>query len=85
MALRLCLLVAGAVLAGCASGPLLVPVSTACGATVPERPAMPTEQFKAKPDLDALLQGALAEIEIREGYEIELRAGLEACTKPVAP
>lgn len=72
-------------LSGCATtGGLTtvkVPIAIACNQQVPPRPDMPTEQFQTEPSLDEFVQGALAEIERREGYEIELREALIACTR----
>lgn len=74
-------------LAGCAGNPVIttvkVPVPVACLETVPDRPAMPTEEFKAKPTLDQFTKAAQAEIERREGYEKKMRVALEACTAPI--
>jgi hypothetical protein len=62
-----------------------VPVPVECRVAVPPRPAMPTEGFESRPSIDIFVQGALAELQIREGYEGQLRAGLEACTEPMGP
>lgn len=62
-----------------------VPVAVECRETVPDRPVMPTEQFKDKPTLDKFTQAAQAEIERREGYEKHMRAALVACTTPIKP
>lgn len=62
-----------------------VPVPVQCEETIPERPVMPTEQFKSKPSLDQFIQAADAEIQRREGYEEKLRTALEACTAPIQP
>ena len=62
-----------------------VPVPVECRETVPDRPAMPTEEFTEKPALDQYVRAARAEIERREGYEIQLRTALEACTAPIQP
>lgn len=76
-------------LAGCAGNPALttikVPVPVACQETVPARPVMPTEEFKAKPSLDQFTKAAQAEIERREGYEGKMRAALVACIAPIQP
>lgn len=50
-----------------------------CGATIPQRPIMPTENLPDNPTLDDFVRAAIAEIERREGYEIELRAALVFC------
>nr|WP_295978879.1 hypothetical protein [uncultured Variovorax sp.] len=70
-------------LAGCGSAPtrtLKVPVPVECRVVVPARPVMPTEQLAAAADLDQFVAAAMAEIELREGYEGELRSRLGACT-----
>lgn len=89
-AMKLTIACASLLLAGCgATMPpattTKVPVPVACQETVPDRPTMPTEQFKAKPKLDELTKAALAENERREGYEVKLRTALEACTAPLTP
>jgi hypothetical protein len=45
---------------------------------------MPTEGLAPGAPLDTIMQAALAEIDRREGYELELRAALLACTTPMA-
>lgn len=74
-------------LTACAGAPVLtevkVPVPVACQEQVPDRPAMPTEGFTAKPALDQYVRAARAELERREGYEQQLRTALEACTAPI--
>lgn len=60
-----------------------VPVPVECRVDVPDRPEMPTEQFSEQPTIDQFTQGAMAELERREGYEQKLRAALAACTEPV--
>jgi type IV pilus biogenesis protein CpaD/CtpE len=78
-----------ALLAGCAGAPVVttvkVPVPVQCKETVPDRPVMPTEQFTKKPKVDEFTKAAQAEIERREGYEVKMRAALEACTAPLTP
>ena len=86
--LRLVPLLALALLgAGCAGAPVYtrvhVPVPVACTEPVPDRPAMPTEALAPGVAPWTLLQSALAEIDRREGYEIKLRTGLQACTEQV--
>ena len=75
------------VLVGCASpapaGRTLVPVPVECREPVPDRPAMPTELLLPGTHPWVLLRAALAEIDRREGYEMQLRAGLVACTAPL--
>jgi len=60
-----------------------VPVPVECEVEVPARPAMPTEALSPGVDLDRFSASALAEIELREGYEGELRAALGACVRPI--
>jgi hypothetical protein len=74
-------------LAGCGTTmqTVKVPVPVECKEQVPDRPVMPTEQFKAKPTLDQYVQASQAEIQRREGYEKKLRTALEACTAPIEP
>jgi type IV pilus biogenesis protein CpaD/CtpE len=83
------LLLALALLAGCATAPVStttkVPVPIECKETVPDRPVMPTEQIAAKPTLDQWIQAAMAELLRREAYEGKLRTALEACTVPIQP
>ena len=72
---------AAALLTGCASAPepLRVAVPVPCRVTVPHRPAMPTEALAPDTSLDDFVAAAAAEIERREGYEVQLRAALAAC------
>ena len=78
---------AAAALAGCAAQPagrvqhVHVPVPVACRESEPPRPAIPTEALAADVTLDAFVAAAIAEIERREGYEVQLRAALAACTR----
>jgi len=44
---------------------------------------MPTEALHPGADVDQFAQAATAEIERREGYEVQLRAALAVCTRPV--
>ncbi|MGF6348967.1 hypothetical protein QF040_003680 [Variovorax sp. W2I14] len=60
-----------------------VPVPVECRVETPARPAMPTESLSPGVDLDRFSASALAEIELREGYEGELRAALAECVKPI--
>ena len=59
-----------------------VPVPVECRVDVPGRPAMPTEALAPGVALDSFVAASQAEIEIREGYEGELRAALTTCTAP---
>jgi hypothetical protein len=65
--------------------PIYVPVPVECRESVPDRPVMPTEQFSAKPDVHQFAKSAAAELEIRDGYEGQLRTALEACTASIQP
>ncbi len=69
---------------GCAGTPqrvqTRVPVPVACQETVPDRPVMPTEALAPGVAPWALLRASLAEIDRREGYEVQMRAALVACT-----
>ncbi|MFV0676154.1 hypothetical protein [Variovorax sp. tm] len=44
---------------------------------------MPTEALAPGVDLDRFSAAAMAEIELREGCELELNAALDACTSAV--
>lgn len=84
--MKICAALALVLLTGCASGGRIVtkiPVPVECREEVPDRPQMPTEQLPQGASLDAFVQAATAEIERREGYEVRLRAALEACTRQV--
>lgn len=75
-------------LAGCASSPapaarVLVPMPVECREPVPDRPAMPTELLLPGAHPWVVMRAALAEIDRREGYEVQLRAALVACTAPL--
>lgn len=73
-------------LAACGVAPVQavkVPVPVECRVDVPARPAMPTEALGPGVDLDRFSASAMAEIELREGYEGELRAALAECVKPL--
>ena len=85
------LIAACAFLAGCAAKKhvevqrVAVPIPVQCQEPVPARPVMPTESLGGGATLDQFAQAAMAEIERREGYEVELRAALENCRKPINP
>lgn len=86
--MRIIILIASAMLAGCAAPRVelqrvSVPVPVACQEPVPSRPAMPTEGLRPPVSLDAFAAAAMAEIERREGWELELVAALEACRAPI--
>ena len=76
------------VLAGCGTTipqNVSVAVPVECRVQTPARPPMPTAALSPGVSLDRFAASATAEIELREGYEIELRAALDACTAPIAP
>lgn len=54
--------------------------SVECRVQRPMRPAMPTEALAPGVDLDRFAAAAMAEIELREGYDLVLNAALDACT-----
>ena len=91
MKVAILLIAACALLAGCATKThveiqrVAVPVPVECREPVPARPVMPTESLGATTTLDQFAQAAMAEIERREGYEVELRTALENCRKPINP
>ena len=91
MKVAILLIAACAFLAGCATKThveiqrVAVPIPVQCQEPVPARPVMPTESLGAATTLDQFAQAAIAEIERREGYEVELRAALENCRKPINP
>ncbi len=73
-------------LAACGAAPIRtvkVPIPVECRVDVPARPAMPTEALSPGVDLDRFSASAMAEIELREGYEGELRAALAECLNPM--
>ena len=91
MNVAILLIAACALLAGCATKKhveiqrVAVPVPVECKEPVQARPVMPTESLGTAATLDQFAQAAMAEIERREGYEVELRAALENCRKPINP
>ena len=82
----LVLLAVAAGVTACGTVPLQtvkVPVPIECRVQTPARPAMPTEALAPGVDLDRFVAASQAEIELREGYEGELRAALRQCTEPL--
>ena len=76
-----------ALLGACGFVPLQtinVPVPVECRVATPSRPAMPTESLAPGVDPDRFVAASQAEIELREGYEGELRAALAECIKPLS-
>jgi hypothetical protein len=77
-----------AVLVGCGVAPVQsvrVPIPVECRVMRPARPAMPTAVLAPGVDLGRFAAAAMAEIELREGYELELNAALDVCTTAVLP
>jgi predicted metal-binding protein len=80
--------VVGAVLlAGCETAPRVeiqrvnVAVPVECKEPIPARPVMPTEALRLGATVDQFTQAAQAEIERREGYEVQLVESLAICTR----
>lgn len=84
-------LAAAVLLAGCGAAPparveiqqVKVAVPVPCDEPEPERPNMPTEHLPGGADVDMYVQAAGAELERREGYEIQLRTALANCKQPL--
>lgn len=84
-------LAAAVLLAGCsATAPakveiqqVKVAVPVPCDEPEPQRPNMPTDQLSVDADVDTYVKAAGAELERREGYEVELRAALANCKRPL--
>lgn len=72
-------------LSGCfASAPTIVDhnvmVTVPCKVTLPAKPQMPlTDSGDVKDDMFVKTKKALAEIELRKGYEEQLEAAAESC------
>lgn len=62
-----------------------VAVPVECKESIPDRPVMPTEALRPGATVDQFAQAAMAEIERREGYEVQLLAALVNCTRPIQP
>lgn len=82
-ALLSCLLLAGCAAPRVELQRVSVPVPVVCQEPMPAKPIMPTEGLRPPVSLDTFAAAAMAEIERREGYELELVAALEACRAPV--
>ena len=77
-----------AMLVGCGTARTVqvrVPVPVACQEAMPARPEMPTEALAVGAPPFVLLRAALAEIDRREAFEVQLVAALRACTAPINP
>lgn len=79
-----------ALLTGCAQPPprvqierVNVAIPVPCQEPEPQRPSMPTEHLAGDAGVDAYVQAAAAEIDRREGYEIQLVAALHNCKHPL--
>ena len=80
------LIAACTALAGCGTARTVqvrVPVPVACLENEPARPEMPTEALAPGAPPFVLLRAALAEIDRREAWSVELLAALRACTAPL--
>lgn len=62
-----------------------VAVPVECKEPIPTRPVMPTEALRPGATVDQFAQASMAEIERRDGYEVQLVAALVICTQPIAP
>jgi hypothetical protein len=60
-----------------------VAVPVECKEPIPARPVMPTEALRHGATVDQYAQASMAEIERREGYEVQLVAALVSCKNPV--
>ncbi len=60
-----------------------VAVPVECKEPTPARPVMPTEALRPGATVDQFIQAAQAEIERREGYEVQLVEALAICTRPL--
>ena len=78
-------------LVGCAtSEPIIVhktvevevPVEVRCKVEYPKKPAWPLDTIPEGSDIYVVGSAALAEIELRSGYEGELEAALKRCADP---
>ena len=86
MRFAIALIAACAVLAGCGTARTVqvsVPVPVACLEAEPVRPVFPTESLQPGAPPFVLLRAALAEIDRREAWSVELLAALRACTAPL--
>lgn len=76
--------------AGCAQSPprveiqrVNIAVPVACNEPEPERPNMPTEHLAGDVGVDDFVRSAIAEIERREGYELQLQQALRNCKQSI--
>jgi hypothetical protein len=82
---------AAVLLSACGASPPKVKIQTVkvavpvpCQEPEPARPSMPTEHLAGDTDVDAYVQAAAAEIERREGYELQLVTALSNCKQPLS-
>ena len=78
------------ILTGCAQSPprveiqrVNIAVPVACNESEPERPNMPTEHLAGDVSVDDFVRSAIAEIERREGYELQLQQALRNCKQSI--
>ncbi|WP_426304015.1 hypothetical protein ACN9MJ_13435 [Acidovorax facilis] len=60
-----------------------VAVPVECKEPIPDRPVMPTEALRPGATIDQYAQASMAEIERREGYEVQLVTALVHCRMPL--
>ena len=73
-------------LSGCAGNPSIsvkevyVEVPVPCKIEKPEKPVFPLQEAnKDEDNIYVIIQKALAEIELRKGYEVKLEAAIDQC------
>jgi hypothetical protein len=60
--------------------PVQVAVPVPCKIIMPSKPVMPLQELSEdESDVFVITQNALAEIELRKGYEVKLEAEAKAC------
>lgn len=58
-----------------------VPVPVPCKIIEPEKPVMPFQESDPDENIFVKMKKALAEIELRQGYEVKLEAAIKECNK----
>lgn len=76
-----CMLAVGCAAPGVST--MRVPYAIPCQQSAPQRPAMPTDSLTLPVTIDAWVAAAQSEIDVREAYETELAATLQACIRPL--
>ena len=77
-------LLAALALCGCAAkGPIYL--QRPCTEVEPARPTMPTGELLPGTALFPWVQAAMAEIDLREAYEVQLVVALRACVRMGSP